>query len=305
MALLLTELLGESGPGSAPAQHYEVLDEVITGAGGVRPLYQGAGRAPSAFSRPAAAIGAAVAAQRRLAAELPGLSVRMAVHVDGVHRRDTGATSAGPSRGMRLRACGHGGQILVSETGPPPSGATCLDGVTLVDLGPARLDGDDRTERVWQVVHPDLRSTFPALGSASISGRPRRRSVSPRRASRRSCHVRHAAPCAEHRPAPSPPTPTPPPQPGCGRRPGRARRGGPRRRPRSARTAAVDGPGVLARGNGADRPHLPGPAGDHRGRARRGRHRHPGDDVIAAIGPDIEVWANPGDDLVCAVRASG
>ncbi len=169
VALLLTELLGESGPGSAPAQHYEVLDEVITGAGGVRPLYQGAGEsAIGAFSRPAAAIGAAVTAQRRLAAELPGLSVRMAVHVDGVHRRGhRGYVGGAVPHGMRLRACGHGGQILVSETGAAAVGGDLPDGVTLVDLGPTRLDGDDRTERVWQVVHPDLRSTFPALGSAS------------------------------------------------------------------------------------------------------------------------------------------
>lgn len=67
--------------GPAIAQHYAILDDAITAAGGVRPVEQGEGDSVvGAFSRAGAAVAAAVSAQVRLSEELPWLTVRMAIH---------------------------------------------------------------------------------------------------------------------------------------------------------------------------------------------------------------------------------
>ena len=106
---------------------------------------------------------AAVSAQRRLTAELPWLKVRMALHTGDTSLRD-GGNYVGMSiiRCARLRACGHGAQVLVSET----TAALVADaGVGLVDLGSVRLRDLARAERVFQAVHPDIPERFPPLRS--------------------------------------------------------------------------------------------------------------------------------------------
>ena len=109
----------ETRPGdmaAAIARHYEILDEAIVAAGGVRPVEQGEGDSVVAvFVHAGDAVGAAVAAQRRLAAELAWLPVRMAIHTGDAELRDEG-NYVGRTiiRCARLRACAHGGQILVS-----------------------------------------------------------------------------------------------------------------------------------------------------------------------------------------------
>src|SRR4051812_899735 len=76
-------LLWQERPEAMPAamaRHEEILDEVVTAPGGVRPVEQGEGdSAVVAFAHAVDAVAAAVAVQRRLAAELPWLKVRMAV----------------------------------------------------------------------------------------------------------------------------------------------------------------------------------------------------------------------------------
>ena len=72
----------------------------------------------AAFERASDAVAAALDAQRALLAELGDVfRVRMAVHTDEVLVRNE-RNYAGPAlnRAARLRACGHGGQILVSGT---------------------------------------------------------------------------------------------------------------------------------------------------------------------------------------------
>ncbi len=102
---------------AAVARHYAVLDEAIASQGGVRPVEQGEGDSVvGAFARAADALRAAVEAQRSLTAELPWLRVRMAVHTGEAQLRDEG-NYVGRTiiRCARLRACAHGGQIVVSE----------------------------------------------------------------------------------------------------------------------------------------------------------------------------------------------
>jgi predicted ATPase/class 3 adenylate cyclase/DNA-binding CsgD family transcriptional regulator len=149
------------------ARHYELLGEAILAHGGVRPVEQGEGDSVvGAFARATDAMAAALQAQRALTAELPWLPVRMAIHTGDAQLRDEG-NYVGRTiiRCARLRACGHGGQILVSETTAALAGDSAPDDVSLIDLGSARLRDLSRAERVWQLAHPDLPSSFPALRS--------------------------------------------------------------------------------------------------------------------------------------------
>ena len=69
-------------------------------------------------------------------------------------------------RTARLRACGHGGQILVSRTTADMVVDGLPDGVSLIPLGRHRLRVSTPVrEEVWQVAATDLRTAFPALMS--------------------------------------------------------------------------------------------------------------------------------------------
>jgi predicted ATPase/class 3 adenylate cyclase/DNA-binding CsgD family transcriptional regulator len=156
---------------AAVPRHYEILDEAVASHGGVRPVEQGEGdSAVAAFSRATDAVAAAVAAQRMLAAEAwPDnlrLTVRMAVHTGEAQLRDEGNYfGLAVIRCARLRACGHGGQVLRSDV---TAGLVIDDlpaGTGLIDLGRHRLKDLGRPERIWQLLHPDLDAEFPPLTS--------------------------------------------------------------------------------------------------------------------------------------------
>jgi class 3 adenylate cyclase len=173
----------EMGP--AIARHYAILDEAIQRFDGVRPVEQGEGDSiVAAFARAGDAVQAALDAQLALQRELPWLGVRMAIHTGEAQLRDEG-NYVGRTiiRCARLRSCGHGGQVLVSE----PAAALVADdlpaGVSLVDLGTARLRDLARSERVWQLAHPELRRDFPPLRAAPDARRcpPRVRGDRPSR----------------------------------------------------------------------------------------------------------------------------
>jgi DNA-binding SARP family transcriptional activator len=182
VTFLLTDLDGSArlweeygdDMGTAVLRHYELLDEAITGGGGVRPVEQGEGESViGTFARPGDALAAAVMAQQRLAAELPWLPVRMAVHTSEAQLRGAGRYVSGTiPEGERLRAFGHGGQILVSESTAATSGVDLPDRSTFVDVGMASLRTLGPPERLWQVVHPDLRSEFPPLRSLAPHALP-------------------------------------------------------------------------------------------------------------------------------------
>jgi predicted ATPase/DNA-binding CsgD family transcriptional regulator len=151
----------------AVPRHYEILDRAVAAHGGVRPVEQGEGDSVVAvFAGAADAVAAAAAAQRTLAEELPWLRVRMAVHTGEALLRDEG-NYAGPSiiRCARIRSCGHGGQVLVSDTTATLVVDALADDLCLQDLGVARLRDLARPERVWQVDAPGLGSSFPPLRS--------------------------------------------------------------------------------------------------------------------------------------------
>ena len=153
----------------AVPRHYEILDEAISAHGGVRPVEQGEGDSVvAAFSRASDAVRAAVTAQQLLAAEHwpddDALAVRMALHTGEAQLRDEGNYfGLAVIRCARLRACGHGGQVLLSDVTAGLVADDLGDGITLVDLGRHRLKDLGRPERVWQLAHPDLAVEFPPL----------------------------------------------------------------------------------------------------------------------------------------------
>ena len=118
MTFLFTDLDGSAQVGGEPGhdiatavqRHYELLDEAITGAGGVRPVEQGEGESViGTFTRPADAMLAAAqyhadlgrtilfGLAARLAAELPMVPVRMAIHTSEAQLRGAGRYVGGPS----------------------------------------------------------------------------------------------------------------------------------------------------------------------------------------------------------------
>jgi predicted ATPase/class 3 adenylate cyclase len=166
--------LAPEGMTIAIARHYQLLDEVIGGNGGVRPVEQGEGDSVvGAFSRASDAVAAALDAQRTFAAEPwpegAELRVRIALHTGEAQLRD-GGNYCGPvlNRGARIRAAGHGGQVLVSASTAALVADQLPAGASLIDLGLHRLKDLERPEQVWQLVHPDLPSKFPPLRSLDM-----------------------------------------------------------------------------------------------------------------------------------------
>jgi predicted ATPase/class 3 adenylate cyclase len=178
VTFLLTDVEGstlawEAAPdrmGPAIARHYELLDAAIMAHSGVRAIEQGEGdSAVAAFSKASDAASAAVAAQHALSHELGDVfRVRMALHtaeaqLDGSYYRGEAL-----NRTARLRACGHGGQILVSKPTADLLAARLPAGTSLLPLGTHRLRDLGRPEEVWQVTAAGLPAQFPPLLSLDV-----------------------------------------------------------------------------------------------------------------------------------------
>ncbi|HVF33596.1 MAG TPA: hypothetical protein VM933_11225, partial [Acidimicrobiales bacterium] len=150
----------EPGMARTTAAHRAVIDEEVAAHSGVRPLEQGEGDSfVAAFARPSDAVACALAVAR-----LAPLPVRMAVHTGEAHRTDEG-NYVGPSlnRAGRLRDAAHGGQIVLSHATAELVADRLPKEASLHDLGRHRLKDLERPERIFQLVHPDLRRDFPAL----------------------------------------------------------------------------------------------------------------------------------------------
>ncbi|MEO7804025.1 MAG: tetratricopeptide repeat protein [Actinomycetota bacterium] len=153
------------------SRHDEIAQAAISETGGQRPKDQGEGDSIlCAFARATDALACAVQFQRALAHEpWPEdieLRVRMAVHTGEIELRDE-SNYFGPAlnRAARLRAIGHGGQVLVSQATSEVVGDRLPGGSHLKDLGMHLLKDLASKERVYQLVHPDLLEKFPSLNS--------------------------------------------------------------------------------------------------------------------------------------------
>jgi predicted ATPase/class 3 adenylate cyclase/DNA-binding CsgD family transcriptional regulator len=152
-------------------RHYQLLDEAIQRHGGVRPVEQGEGDSVvAAFSRASDAVAAALDAQRTLTDEPwpegADVRVRLAVHTGEAQLRDDGNyLGHALNRCARIRATGHGGQVLLSAASAALVADRLPDGANVTDLGLQRLRDLERPEHIWQLDHPSLPSVFPPLRS--------------------------------------------------------------------------------------------------------------------------------------------
>ncbi len=181
VTFLLTDIEGstqawQAAPGEMTAlvsRHYDILESGIAAHHGRRPQEQGEGDSVVAvFTDSHDALAAAVETQLALREQLPNLPVRMALHTgDAMLRNENNYVGLTIIRCARIRSCGFGGQILLSDDTVAELGTEMPTDVGLVDLGLYGLRGLDGRERIWQVTKPDLPATFPPLkAGASASG---------------------------------------------------------------------------------------------------------------------------------------
>jgi class 3 adenylate cyclase len=127
------------------------------------------------FARATLAAAAAVAIQRTLAAEVwpdsGAIRVRIGIHTGEPIRTAEGYTGLDVIRGARIKEAGHGGQVLLSKATAALIEETLIGDLALRDLGPHRLKGLPRPERIFQLIIPDLPSDFPSLQSLDVRGR--------------------------------------------------------------------------------------------------------------------------------------
>jgi len=122
----------------------------------------------AAFDDPADALAAVIELQQALAEEevdaLP-LRVRCGLHLGEAQRRDNDFYGPAVNRAARIMDAAHGGQILVSQAVAERVAQRLPRSTVLRDLGAVRLRDLTGAERLFQVVHPQLRTEFPALRS--------------------------------------------------------------------------------------------------------------------------------------------
>jgi len=123
----------------------------------------------AAFDDPLDAVRAALRLQQSLtdpaATAGVSLAVRCGLHAGIVERRDRDFFGNAVNRAARIMTAAHGGQILVSQTAVDLIGDRLPHDIALRDLGLVRLRDLAHPERVYQVVHANLRDAFPPLRS--------------------------------------------------------------------------------------------------------------------------------------------
>jgi predicted ATPase/class 3 adenylate cyclase len=152
----------------ALARHDALLQGAVAGHGGTVFKHTGDGFC-AVFPDARAALTAAVAGQQSIAAaewgEVGPLRVRMALHSGTAEHRDGDWFGPALNRTARLLATAHGAQVVVSLATAELTRDVLPPKVELVDLGEHRLADLARTERVFQLSHPDLEAEFPPLRS--------------------------------------------------------------------------------------------------------------------------------------------
>ena len=151
---------------SALERHDAILRSAIEDHGGS--VFATGGDAFAAvFPRANDAVASALAAQTALTKEPwhgdAPISVRMGLHTGVAEQR--GEDYFGPvlNRAARLMSDGYGGQVLLSAATEGLVRDGLPAGCGLVELGEYRLRDLGRPERLFQLVHPDLRREFGRL----------------------------------------------------------------------------------------------------------------------------------------------
>ena len=150
-------------------RHNRLLTGVIEDHGGVVVTSRGEGDSFFAvFPGAAAAVEAAGACQLRLAGEGwpagAALRVRMGLHTGEARVRGSDRVDHAPiNRCARVKAAGHGGQVLVSKTTRDLAGGRLGGGFALKQLGEFQLRDLAEPELIYQLTHADLPADFPPI----------------------------------------------------------------------------------------------------------------------------------------------
>jgi predicted ATPase/class 3 adenylate cyclase len=151
----------------ALARHDELLRSAIEARGGY--VFKTVGDAfCAAFGTASNALEAALAAQRALleedwTEEVGAIRVRMALHAGTAEERDGDYFGPPVNRVARLLSAGRGGQVLLSHVAQELTRDDLPEGTKLRDLGERRLKDLFRPERVFQLIAPELPTSFPPL----------------------------------------------------------------------------------------------------------------------------------------------
>jgi predicted ATPase/class 3 adenylate cyclase len=150
-------------------RHNRLLTGVIEEHGGTVVTSRGEGDSFFAvFPGAVAAVEAAGACQLALNAqpwpEGAVLRVRMGLHTGEARARGSGQIDHAPiNRCARVKAAGHGGQVLVTKTTRDLVGGRLGGGFGLKRLGEFRLRDLAEPELIYQLTHADLPADFPPL----------------------------------------------------------------------------------------------------------------------------------------------
>src|SRR5215813_4546340 len=117
-------------------------------------------------------IATAVEIQRALWPEGGALRVRIGVHTGEPIQTAVGYTGLDVIRRARIKEAGHGGQVLMSKSTAALIEDALAGCLGLRDLGSRRLKSLPRSERIFQLIIPDLPTDFPPLESLDTRGRP-------------------------------------------------------------------------------------------------------------------------------------
>jgi predicted ATPase/class 3 adenylate cyclase len=93
------------------------------------------------------------------------LSVRCGLHAGEAQWREGDFFGPTIIRAARVMGLAYGGQVLLSQAAADAACGRLPSGTALRDLGEVRLRGLAGTERIYQLLHPQLRDAFPALRS--------------------------------------------------------------------------------------------------------------------------------------------
>jgi class 3 adenylate cyclase len=161
-----TGLLRRLGDGYADllADVRRLLRRAVQRAGG-REVDMRADELFAVFKRPAGALAAALAIQRRVESRAwPGgvaVRLRIGIHTGRPTLTDSGYVGLVVHTAARICASGHGGQVLLSDTAVRAVEASLPAGVAFRALGEYRLHGLPEPEALFQLQASGLPVKFP------------------------------------------------------------------------------------------------------------------------------------------------
>jgi predicted ATPase/class 3 adenylate cyclase len=169
---LLLQELGDRYPG-VQEEHAAIVRGAVEEAGGVVARTEGDSFF-AAFHSPVQAVGAAVAAQRSLAAHEwshgKPLRVRMGLHTGEGIPGGGDYVGIDINRAARIGAAGHGGQVILSDATRGLVEHDLPEGTSLRDLGDHRLKDIAHPEHLHDLVIEGLPADFPRL--RTLDARP-------------------------------------------------------------------------------------------------------------------------------------